>query len=165
MFNKMSIQTPPQKYSCHTNHSTAKLSAATTEWKSKPSRRLRLPGRVAGELHRVAEVTARRSAEHDALLRVQVEGGAQLRQRRRRYQYHGREAEGARTAAVVEVVLVVRVTAIPPRAARREATDGAHLMYRARLCCFHRVASAKVRIVRRARARARSILTARGQFA
>lgn len=126
---------------------------------------LRLPGRVARELDRIAEVAARRTAEHDALLRVQVESGAQLRQRRRRHhQYHSREAEEARAAAVVEAVLVAQVTAGSPGAARRGATDSAHLMSRARPCCFHRVAREKVLIVRE-RARARSFLTVRVQLA
>lgn len=126
---------------------------------------LRLPGRVAREIHCISKVAARRSAKHDALLRVQVEGGAQLRQRRRRrHKYHSREAEEARAAAVVEAVLVAQVTARSPRAGRRDATDCAHLTSLALPCCFYLVARVKVRIVRR-RAMARSFLTVWEQLA
>lgn len=97
---------------------------ARTLWRTST-----LPGRVTEEFHWIAKITSRRSAENDALLRVQVKSGTQLRQSHH-YRY---EPHGARTT-------------LSPRPARWTSTNGVHLFSCASLLSLN--GWSKTRIIR-----------------
>lgn len=88
-----------------------------------------LPGRVTEEFHWIAKITPPRSAENDALLRVQVKSDTQLRQSHH-YRY---EPHGARTT-------------LSPRPARWTSTNAVHLFSCASLLSLN--GWSKTRIIR-----------------